>query len=74
MMAVTAHFGFMQNPDGLDILHILKQNGYTGTDLHRCTVEAAEEELFISKSARFIDKLRIRVYLFFKKVSPEAYH
>jgi KUP system potassium uptake protein len=74
ILSVTAHFGFMQNPNGLEILHDLKLNSYLGPDLHRCSVEAAEEELFVSKNTRFIDKLRIRVYLFFKKVSPEAYH
>lgn len=74
MLAVTAHFGFMQDPNGVDILHTLKEEGYMGRRLHRCIVEAAEEELFITKSTRVIDKLRIHVYLFFKKVSPEAYH
>ncbi len=74
VLSVTAHYGFMQNPNGLDILQLLKQDGYMGRSLHRCTVEAAEEELFITKSARFIDKLRLRVYLIFKKISPEAYH
>jgi K+ transporter len=74
MLAVTAHFGFMQDPDGLEILHALRQDGHISRSVHRCTVEATEEELFITKSAHFVDKLRIRVYLFFKKVSPEAYH
>lgn len=74
VMSVTAHYGFMQEVDGLDILHLLKQDGYMGLNLHRCTVEAAEEELFITRGARFIDKLRLRVYLFFKSISPEAYH
>lgn len=74
VVSVTAHFGFMQNPNGLDILHILKKDGYISHSVHRCTVEAAEEGLFISKSARFIDKVRVRVYLLFKKLSPEAYH
>lgn len=74
MLAVSAHFGFMQSPNGLDILHILKEEGYMGRRLHRCTVEAAEEEVFITKSTQFIDKLRVKVYLLFKKVSPEAYH
>lgn len=74
VLSVTAHFGFMQSPDGLEILHLLKEKGYMGYSLHRCSVEAAEEELFITKGARFMDKLRVRVYFFFKKVSPEAYH
>jgi len=74
VLSVTAHFGFMQSPNGLDILHLLKQDGYMSRSLHRCTVEAAEEELFFTKGARFVDKIRMRVYLFFKAISPEAYH
>jgi K+ transporter len=74
IMSVTAHYGFMQAPDGLDILHTLKRNGYIGMSLHRCTVEASEEEVFVAKTAQFIDKLRVKVYLFFKRISPGAWH
>jgi KUP system potassium uptake protein len=74
ILAVKAHFGFMQTPNGLDVLKSLKDQGYMGTEVHRCTVEAAEEELFVGKNARFIDKLRIKVYHFFARISPPAYH
>lgn len=74
ILSVQAHYGFMQSPNGLEVLKQLKTEGYMGRSLHRCTVEAAEEELFLTKGARFIDKLRIRVYLLFKSISPEAYH
>ena len=74
IMSVTAHYGFMQSPDGLDILYSLKRDGYIGMSLHRCTVEASEEEVFITKSAQFIDKLRVYVYMFFKRISPGAWH
>ena len=49
-MSVTAHYGFVQAPDGLDILHTLKRNGYIGMSLHRCTVEASEEEVLSQNS------------------------
>lgn len=74
ILSVIAHYGFMQRPDGLEILRLLKEDGYLGYNLHRVTVEAAEEEVFVTQAARFIDKIRVKVYLFFKAVSPEAYH
>ena len=74
ILSVIAHYGFMQRPDGLEILRLLKEDGYLGYNLHRVTVEAAEEEVFVTPAARFIDKVRVNVYLFFKAVSPEAYH
>ncbi len=74
IFAVKAHFGFMQTPDGLAVLHALKEHHYMGPSLHRCTVEVTEEELFIAKNAHFIDKLRIRVYRLFKRISPPASH
>ena len=74
IISVIAHYGFMQRPDGLEILRLLKEQGYLGYNLHRVTVEAAEEEVFVTPGAKFIDKLRVKVYLFFKAVSPEAYH
>jgi hypothetical protein len=71
---VEAYFGFMQIPDGLSVLKALKHSKFVGPDLHRCTVEASEEEIFISKNARLSDKIRIKVYHFFERVSQPAYH
>ncbi len=72
--AVEACFGFMQTPNGLSVLRALKENHFVGPELHRCTVEASEEELFISRNARFSDKLRIKVYRFFARITQPAYH
>ncbi len=72
--AVEASFGFMQTPNGLSVLRALKENHFVGPELHRCTVEASEEELFISRNARFSDKLRIKVYHFFASITQPAYH
>ena len=74
IFAVKAHFGFMQDPDGLAVLHLLKTHHYMGPELHRCTVESTDEEFFISKDAHRRDKFRVRVYEFFESISPPAYH
>src|SRR5664279_546117 len=73
-LVVTAHYGFMQIPNGIAVLKSLKKDHGMGPELHRCTVEAAEEELFIRKSASFRDKVRVGVYEFFSHISPPAYH
>ncbi|MDN5274460.1 MAG: hypothetical protein JWP06_361 [Candidatus Saccharibacteria bacterium] len=74
ILAVKAHFGFMQVPNGLEVLKDLKKLGHMGDEIHRCSVEVAEEELFVGKNARFVDKIRVGVYQFFARISPPAYH
>jgi KUP system potassium uptake protein len=71
---VKAHFGFMQRPDGLKVLQSLKKHHYMGDDLHRCTVEASDEEFFIYPNAKRIDRLRLKVYRLFSRITPPAYH
>ncbi|USN96155.1 MAG: KUP/HAK/KT family potassium transporter [Candidatus Nomurabacteria bacterium] len=71
---VEALFGFMQNPDGISILRDLKKNHLMGPELHRCIVEASEEEIFIGPNARFVDKTRIHIYKMFEAITQPAYH
>jgi len=71
--SVKAHFGFMQQPDGFAVLRTLKASKIFG-DLHRCTIEAAEDELFINKNASLINKIRVKIYHFIDYISPHAYH
>lgn len=74
LVSVKAHFGFMQQPDGFEVLRSLKSYSILKDDLHRCTIEAAEEELFIGDDASWVNKIRVYIYRFFSNISLPAYH
>jgi KUP system potassium uptake protein len=72
--AVEACFGFMQRPDGLSVLRMLREHNLIGPEFHRCAVEASDDVIYVNRHANRYDKLRVNVYLFFKSLSRPAYH
>ncbi|MDO8557833.1 MAG: KUP/HAK/KT family potassium transporter [bacterium] len=74
VFGVQAHFGFMENPDVVEILRDAKLRKVVGGELHRCTIEIGEEDLVIHKNARILDRFCGRILENLQRLAISAHH